>query len=170
MKILPSLIIAAALTFSISTYAAPPSDESVQQLLELTQTGKMMDTAFAQMDGMMKASMKQITKGQTLTPAEQAVMDQQQAKMLAIIKDELSWDKMKGSFTQIYRDTFSQEEVDGLIAFYQSPTGKAFVAKQPELMKNTMMVMQQHMGPTMEKIQAMTKETANELAVAKAAK
>src|ERR1035437_8131604 len=161
MKILPTLLLAAALTFSISTQAAPPTNKSVEKLLELSKAGKLMDSVFSQMDGMMKTSMKQVTKGKPLSAEEQAIMDRQQTKMIA---------KMKEPFVQVYRETFSQGEVDGLIAFYQSPTGQAFVDKQPELMKNTMAIMQQRMGPMMQKIQQMSEETAKELQAAKAKK
>ncbi len=168
MKIPSILLIIATLTFSISTHAATPTDDSVNQLLTLSKVGKLMDSVWSQMDGMMKASMKQVTKGQPLSADEQAVMDKQQAKMMAIMKDELSWDKLKVGFIQVYRDTFSQEEVDGLIAFYKSPVGQSFIDKQPMLMKNTMGFMQERMGPMMEKIQQMTKETATELKAVKA--
>jgi hypothetical protein len=88
--------------------------------------------------------------------------------MMTIMKEELSWDKLKDGFIQVYRDTFTQEEMDGIIAFYKSPAGQAFVDKQPALMKNTMALMQQRMGPMMQKIQQMTEETAKEIKAAKA--
>src|ERR1700723_84566 len=126
MKIPSKLLLLAALMFSISIQAAPPSDESINQLLKLAKSEKMIDSVFAQMDGMMKANMKQLTMGKQLSADEQAIMDRQQTRMIGIIKDELSWDKMKDMFVQTYRQTFSQEEIDGLIAFYKSPTGQAF--------------------------------------------
>jgi len=168
MRIISILTLVAALTFSISLQAAPPSDESINQLLVLTKAGKLMDTVFAQMDGMMKTSLQQVTKGKPLSPEEQAIMDRQQARMIAIMKEELNWDKMKGMFVQTYRETFSQEEIDGLIAFYKSPVGQSFVDKQPEMMKRTVTLLQQHMGPMMQKIQQMSEETAKEMKAAKA--
>lgn len=170
MKILSTLLIAAALAFSTPTQAAPPSDASINQLLELSKAGQLMDSVWAQMDGLMKSSMQQVTKGKPLSAAEQAIMDKQQAKMMAIMKDELSWAKIKDGFVQVYRETFTQEEMDGIIAFYKSPAGQAFVDKQPALMKNTMALMQQRMGPIMQKIQQMTEETAKEIKAAKAKK
>jgi hypothetical protein len=167
MKFIPAILIAAALVFSTTTRAAPPSDQSIEKLLDVSQAGKMMDSVFAQMDGLMKTSMKQVTKGKKLSADEQAVMDKQQAKMIALMKDEFSWDKMKGPFIQIYRDTFTQDEVDGLTAFYESPAGQAFIKKQPELMKNTMAVMQERMGAMMGKIQQISEETAKELQASK---
>ncbi len=169
MKFLPAILIAAALAFSTaSTQAAPPSDASINQLLELSKAGALMDSVWTQMDGFMKSSMQQVTKGKPLSADEQAIMDKQQTKMITIMKDELSWAKIKDGFVQVYRETFTQEEVDGIIAFYKSSTGQAFIDKQPALMKNTMTLMQQRMEPIMQKIQQMTAETAKELKAAKA--
>ena len=162
MKIPSTLLLLAVLTFSISTPAAPPSDQSINQLLQLTKVDKQMDSVLAQMEGGMKASMQQATKGKQLSADEQAVLDRQQAKMTGIMKEELSWDKMKDLYVQAYRETFSQEEIDGLIAFYQTPVGQSFVSKQPELMKRTMAIMQQRMAPMMQRIQKMSEETTLE--------
>jgi len=166
MKILYASLLALILVFATSVQAAPPTQQSVEKLLELSQAGKLMDSAFSQMDNLTKASMKQVMKGQPVSAADQAILDKQQTKILAIVKEELSWDKLKPDFIQVYQQTYTQEEVDGLIAFYQSPAGQAFVAKQPELMKNTMTVMQGRMGPMMEKIQKMSTETAHEIQAA----
>jgi hypothetical protein len=168
MKIPSIPLFLAILTFSISTPAAPPSDQSINQLLQLTKVDKLVDSVFTQMDGMMKATIQQETKGKPLSAEEQAVMDKQQAKMVGIMKEELSWDKMKDLYVQVYRETFSQEEIDGLIAFYRTPVGQSFVSKQPELMKRTMTIMQQRMAPMMQRIQKMSEETASELQKAKA--
>jgi uncharacterized protein len=167
MKILSVLLVAIALAFSTSVQAAP-TDESINQLLDLTKAGKLLDSVWSQMDGMMKANIQQLTKGKPLSADEQAIMDKQQAKTMAIMKNELSWEKLKPGFVQVYRETFSQEEIDGLIAFYKSPVGQAFVDKQPALMKNTMALMQQRMGPLIQQIQKMSEETAKELQAAQA--
>jgi hypothetical protein len=127
-----------------------------------------MDSVFTQMEGAMKTSLQQATKGKPLSADEQAVLDRQQAKMAGIMKEELSWEKMKDRYVQAYRETFSQEEIDGLIAFYRTPVGQSFVSKQPELMKRTMTILQQRMAPMMQRIQKMSEETALELQKAKA--
>jgi hypothetical protein len=167
MKIPSTLLLLAVLTFSLSTPAAPPSDQSINQLLQLTKVDKQMDSVFTQMEGMLKASLQRATKGKTLSTDEQAVLDRQQAKMTGIMKDELSWEKMKDLYVQAYRETFSQEEIDGLVAFYQTPVGRSFVSKQPELMKRTLTIMQQRMAPMMQRIQKMSEETVLELKKAK---
>jgi hypothetical protein len=168
MKIPSTLLLLAVLTFTLSTPAAPPSDQSINQLLQLAKVDKQMDSVFTQMDGMLKASIKQATKGRPLGADEQAILDRQQAKMSDIMKEELGWEKMKDLYVQAYRETYSQEEIDGLIAFYRTPVGQSFVNKQPELTKRTMTILQQRMAPMMQRIQKMSEETAAELKKAKA--
>ena len=163
VKIPSTLLLLAVLTFSLSTPAAPPSDQSINQLLQLTKVDKHMDSVLTQMEGAMKASLQQATKGKPLSAEEQAVLDRQQAKMAGIMKEELSWDKVKDQYVQAYREMFSQEEIDGLIAFYQTPAGQSLVSKQPELAKRTMAILQQRMAPVMQRIQKMSEETALEL-------
>jgi hypothetical protein len=71
---------------------------------------------------------------------------------------------MKKILVPSYSETFSQEEVDGLIAFYQSPAGKAYVEKMPTLLQKTMGQMQQFMGPFVQKAQAASQEFARSVA------
>jgi hypothetical protein len=52
------------------------------------------------MDGMMKASLQQATKEKPLSADEQAVLDRQQAKMAGVMKEELSWNKMKDLYAR----------------------------------------------------------------------
>ena len=163
MKIPSTLLVLAVLTFCLSTRAAPPSDQSVNQLLQLTKVDRQMDSVFAQMEGAMKASLQRLTKGRPLSAEEQATLDQQQAKMSAIMKEELSWDKVKDQYVQAYREMFSQEEIDGLMAFYQTPVGQSLMNKQPELTNRTMAILQQRMAPVMQRIQKMSEEAALEL-------
>jgi hypothetical protein len=163
MKIPSTLLLLAVLIFPFPGSAAPPSDQSINQLLQLTKVDKLADSFLNQMDGAMKSALQQTTRGKTLSAEEQAIIDRQQARMISILKEELSWDKMKDLYVQVYRETFSQEEVDGLIAFYQTPVGQSFVNKQPELIKRTMAIMQQRMAPLLQKIQKMSEETAAEL-------
>jgi len=48
----------------------------------------------------MKASLQQATKEKPLSADEQAVLDRQQAKMAGVMKEELSWNKMKDLYAR----------------------------------------------------------------------
>jgi hypothetical protein len=83
-------------------------------------------------------------------------------KMDKIVAEELSWTRMKAFSLQIYRESFTQKEVEDLIAFYESPTGQAFVAKMPVVTQKSIALMQQRMVPMMDRIQTAAKETVSE--------
>ena len=140
-----------------------PSEESIRQLLTVTESRKLLDAVMTQMDSAMKAGVTQALRGQPITPEQQRIMDRLQAKTITLLKEELSWEKMEPVYQQIYRDSFTQEEVDGMLAFYKSAAGQALIKKMPMVLQRSMNEMQGRMGPLMQKIQAMTEDTVKEL-------
>jgi len=66
-------------------------------------------------------------------------------------------------YIKLYEDSFSQAEIDGLAAFYRSPTGKAVVLKVALVMQNLMTLVQQRMARLIPKIQQMAQETASQI-------
>ncbi|RYD75034.1 MAG: DUF2059 domain-containing protein, partial [Verrucomicrobiaceae bacterium] len=62
-----------------------------------------------------------------------------------------------------YQKSFTQEELDGIIAFYKTPAGVALVKKMPVVMQQTMIAMQQLMGPLMKRVETSIKETTSEI-------
>lgn len=102
-----------------------------------------------------------------MSAEQQRVVDATRAKLVQVLREELSWDKLRPVYVQIYQETFTQEEIDGLIAFYNSPAGAAFVEKMPVVMQRSMSIMQSRTAPMMEKMKAAMQQA---IAEAKAAK
>ena len=71
----------------------------------------------------MKQSMQQVTQGQRITPEIQKDIDRRQTEMMGMIKEVLDWNKLEPVYVRVYQKTFTQGEVDGLTAFYKTPTG-----------------------------------------------
>ena len=104
----------------------------------------------------MKNAMQQAMKGRTVTPKQQAVLDSIQAKTIVLVKEELDWESFEPLYIRLYRDHFTQQEIDGMIAFYQSPTGQALITKMPAIMQESVAEAQKRMTvllPKLEKIQ-----------------
>ena len=135
-----------------------PTEASVKQLLEVAQAHKLVDSVMAQMDSLMQQTIAQATKGQQIPPKVQKEIDQGRGEMLAMMKELLDWKKLEPMYVRIYQKTFSQQEVDGMIAFYQTPAGQAVMSKMPAAMQNTIDEMQQMMGPVMQKMQQMQQD------------
>jgi hypothetical protein len=157
------LIIIGLLIGSLSLSATPASEASVKELLRVTDVRKTLDAVWPQLDHMMQQSMQQATGGKAVTPEQQKYVDSARTKILSIYKEELSWEKMEPVYVTVYQQSLTQEEIDGIIAFYKTPAGEAFIKKMPLILQNTFAVMQQRMGPIMTKIRAVMQETTQEI-------
>lgn len=150
---------------SIVSHAAdkPASEASIKEMLALSEARQLVDSMFGQIDGMMRATVQQSLGGKELTPEAQKSMEAMNSKVMAMMQEELSWEKLEPLYVEIYQKSFTQEEVDGLIAFYKSPAGVALIKKMPVVMQQSMAAMQQRMGPLMQRVQTIVKESAAEM-------
>ena len=150
MKYIPvSLIIGVTLWWCASPVRADEASKSAkaEELLQLTQGDQMMKM----MEPMMKGMLAQMDKDM---PAEQrAKVGEMQGKMMALVAASLN--KVKPALAKVYTDTYTEEELDGILAFYKSPSGKAFIQKMPEMMQRLMPVMMQMMGDLQPEIKTM---------------
>lgn len=147
------LIIFALFTCSIVRAAdSTPSEASIKQLLELTQAHKLIDSTIAQMDGFMKQMMQQATQGQKVSPQIQKDIDKRQSEAMATMKELLDWNKLEPMYVRVYQKSLTQQDVDGMIAFYKTTSGQAVISKMPVIMQNTFGEMQQMMAPLMQRM------------------
>ena len=161
------LIVACTLT----AQAAPPSDTSINELMKAMQLETLLNQALKQMDEGMSKGMEQglekALKGKELTPAQKAAVTKFRDKFDATIKEELAFTKVKDIYQQSYRETFTQDEVDAITAFYKSPAGKALTEKYPTAMQKSNSLMQARIGPLTNKLQTMMDEFIRQLATTK---
>jgi hypothetical protein len=127
----------------------------IDEMLRLTKTDQMMQ----QMMGQMKAmSLQQLQKN--LPPEEKAKAGEMQQKVFDLVSAKLSWEKFKPAIVQIYGEVYTDEELDGILAFYRSPAGKAMIEKMPQLMSRTMALVQKMTADMQPEIQKMVRESA----------
>ena len=134
--------------------AVPPSDESILKMMTSLQLETQLDQLAAQLESGMKSGLQQFLQGKELTPLQTAELGQLQTRMSATIKEELAFAKMKDVYLQVYRETFTQDEVNGINAFYATPAGKAMIEKIPLATKRAGPLLQTRMGPIIQKIKA----------------
>jgi hypothetical protein len=131
-------------------------------MMSALQLQATLDQMVAQLDAGMKAGLQQMMQGQEMTPVQTAEVDQLRAKMSATIKDEFAFAKVKDIYLQVYRESFTQDEVDGINAFYTSPAGKAMIAKIPVTTKKAQTLLQARMVPMLQKIKKMQQDFTDE--------
>ena len=144
--------IALFLALSLPAMAAPASKESVETLLAVTQSKQMLEAMMSNIEASIRQGINSSNEGKTLTPAQQQVFDNMAVKI----------SKMKSLYTQIYQESFTEEEINGLIAFYQSPAGVAFVNKMPAVLQKSMQLTQSRMGPMAKKLEKITEDARKE--------
>jgi hypothetical protein len=130
-----------------------PTETSIRELLAATHVQKMLDQMIPEIDSMMQKSMAQAMSGETISPDAQKLIDESRTNAVAMMKENFSWNKMEPLYIRVYQKSLTQEEVDGMIALYQTPAGQAMINKMPIIMKNSMAEMQRMMGPMMQRLQ-----------------
>lgn len=163
MKRLSAILLALCLLQPAMAADEPASDASIRELMSLTKSRDLVDRMLGQVDTLMESSMQQAIGDQQLSPDQQRVMHDMQTRMMALLKDELKWETMEPMLIDIYRSSFTQQEIDGMLAFYKSDAGRAVIAKMPVVMQNTMHMMQRRMANLTTKLQQLQKETIAQL-------
>jgi len=166
-NLVKSFVLFAVCLFVTSTSAfaqdSKPTQESLNKLFEITDVRGMIPKVQEQMDGMMHNMIQEMLKGKSVTPEQQKALDVFRMKVVKIQKDELDWETLEPKISEIYANTLSQEDVDGITAFYQSPAGQSYMKKMPALIQQTMLVLQSSMVPMLKKIEAAGAELKQDL-------
>src|SRR5262249_20880535 len=142
---------------------APPSEQSIRRLLALTETEKLLDSMMGHIETMMRTTTDAALRGRPPSPREQEVLDRMFARTTALFRQEMSWSKLEPMYLRVFRETLTQEEVDGMIAFYQTPAGRAVIRKMPLIMQASMREMQAMMVPMMDKLKVVQQDALREL-------
>ncbi len=156
---------AAALTFHPGTLRAADDDlaprrAQAELLLRAMHTEQVLTNATAKVYQMVD-KFGQNAAAQPDLPAEQkAAVQKAQEEAHATIGQQLSWDALRGDFIQAYAEAFSEDELKGLVAFYDSPLGQKLVEKQPAVTEKMGRLTQQKMMAVMPTIMQKIKDSA----------
>lgn len=137
--------------------AEPASETSIRKLLELTQAHKLVDSMRTEASASFGKAFDLGRGDAQPDAAQQAAIDRMKARMQGLLESNLDWETLEKSYVRIYRESFSEDEIQGMLAFYQTPAGKAVINKMPIVMQKTSAEMQdsfQSMIPAIQKIQA----------------
>lgn len=152
--------------FALSASAAPPTDESIRTLFTVMKTEASLDQFYAVFEPAMVQGLVQTAAGKELTPEKKSIFDRYFLRVSELMRTEMSWAKLEPMHIKIYRESFDQAEIDGLIAFYGSPIGQSFASKMPVVTQKAMAEIQPYMQQLMPKIKTATQEMAKEIKMA----
>ena len=123
----------------------------------------MLDSMKAQLDKPIQLTQKNAMRGRTPTTEEQKILNKFSANANKIIGNAMTMERFKPLYLKHYGQVFTQEEVDGMNAFYQSSAGKAMITKMPQLTQSLMDATPELLAPMNDQIRQAAQDMATEL-------
>jgi hypothetical protein len=101
-----------------------------------------------------------------MTPAQKKLTQDFQDRAMKIISDRVGWKAVEPDYVKLYENTYSEQEIDGILAFYKSPAGQAMLTKAPQLSAGVMQIVHSRMGDYQPKMQALQDEYMKQMTAA----
>ena len=141
MKLKTLLLPFAALALCANAFAVPPSDASLERWLDTQNFDRDIEknmingfnVGFKPYADKALAKIPEAKKDQ----AAEAFNRYRKNVLKDLITPEAK-QAVRNTLLKNAREIYTQEEIDGMIAFYGSPVGQAVVAKNPHLIKKSM--------------------------------
>jgi len=136
-------IIFVATTF---TSFSQTKQESIKQLFHSMQVDSTMEKTFRTI---IPAITAQLPKGNN-DPAKSAALNQFMSSLMSSAKD-MCKKMLDEDLVVIYDKLFTENEIKDLIVFYNTPTGKKMIEKQPEMQMEMTRILMQKYIPELQK-------------------
>ena len=143
--------------FTTTSLAEVPSEASIKELFEITRVKSLSESTMKSMEDYLKnMSTAELSNKKLDSAAMSAAIEKNNAKIsktTAIMKEKLSWEVLEPEYIKLYQETFTPEEVNGLVQFYKTPAGIATLTKLPVLMQRALEISQTKLIPIMQEFQ-----------------
>ena len=133
--------------------AQQPSEAQVDRLLEVMRAKETLDATLPQVQAMQQQMVAQMTADQELDEEDRARINRMLESTNSSLATVLTWERMGPLYRDIYAQTFTAEDVEAMIGFYESPAGQKTLDKMPQLMQNTMNAVQQLVMPLLQQLE-----------------
>lgn len=134
------------------------------KLLEVSRAAEMIETVYDSMQPQFEAMAEQIG----IDEAQRPIFDRHMARVFEVLREELNWEKMEPYMIDAYAEVYTEDELLGLVEFYESPLGQKFMAKMPEMMSVTMEMTQSMMSGFYGRFEELQAELMAEIEASKA--
>ena len=134
-RIILSVLCSVLLISSVAFADQAGEEEAILKLLDITKARNMSDQIMTSMEAMMDQQFQ--TASEHLSPKGQEALLTVRKDTVKWMQDNFSWDQMKDTYMDIYTQVFTEDEINQLVEFYQSPLGVKMLEKMPELLRVT---------------------------------
>jgi hypothetical protein len=142
------------------------SEESIRQLMELVHVRQIVEQMSSQMEALLDNTLRQQLQGSRLNEEQQRQLDALKSRLHDTLAQTLDWNRVEAMYLRIYQETFTQSEIDGITAFYRTPTGQSMLAKMPLAVQRSMAEVQQLMTSILPRLQQTARQQAEKIKAA----
>lgn len=136
-----------------------------EEFVRLSKLDEMIQHSMKQSMAQLRSGVLQQTFGLKPVPEVKEELTDLENRLEKLMFQIFAWDAIGPAFVKLYAEAFTDEELDGMVAFYRSPAGQAMARKSPELMNKVNEISQQRMlaaAPEFQKIVQEAMERATE--------
>ena len=171
-----SAIFTTILVLAAHASAQPPPEtrpidqaklSAIEELISLSKLDQMQKQMFPQVQQMMVNSIEKAIPAEMQSSPDRSKVAAElrdfENRLFDLMKDRMDFARMKPDYLRLYDETFTSEEVAGIVAFYKTPAGQAYLAKLPILTSKSMEMVQRMMADFMPQLQKMNADWLEEM-------
>lgn len=155
-----ALFLLLAVSLPLHAQSADPAKEAkVREYLALIHVDRTMDQVMDNVRQQVTSMTTQMIGGRA-TPQQKEQLATFQNQIFELVNSRMGWKALEPEYIELYAQSFTDEELDAIIAFYKSPAGVSMIAKTPELTQKAMALSQRKAAEMMPEVQKMVRDFA----------
>jgi hypothetical protein len=127
----------------------------VKELFAVMHMDHSLDRTRSAMEQQVQATAKNAPGTEQMTPEKKKMQQEFVDNSMKVVDENFGWSELEPAYVKLYADTYTEAELDGILAFYKSPAGQALLTKTPELSAGVMQIVHGHMGDFQPKMQGL---------------
>ena len=127
----------------------------VKELFAVMHMDHSLDRMRSAMEQQVQATAKNAPGTEQMTPEKKKMQQEFVDNSMKVVDENFGWAELEPAYVKLYADTYTEAELDGILAFYKSPAGQALLTKTPELSAGVMQIVHGHMGDFQPKMQGL---------------
>jgi hypothetical protein len=127
----------------------------VKELFAVMHMDHSLDRMRSAMQQQVQATAKNASGAEQMTPEKTKIQQEYVDNSMKVVDENFGWPVLEPAYLKLYADTFTEAELDGILAFYKSPAGQSLLAKTPELSGGVMQIVHSRMSDFQPKMQAL---------------
>jgi hypothetical protein len=155
-----SLLLVLVLCLPLTAHADEASRRAkAQEMVTLLHMDTLMQQMMDTVQKQVSTSLIQLCDKER-TPQQQALLDNFTKKTFSLVESRMGWKAIEPEILDLYARNFTDEELDGILAFYKSPAGLSMIAKMPAMSTQASQISQAKLTALMPELKQMMQDFA----------